>query len=85
MAEESLGAYARDYGIALKRYFLRRGALRDLVEDMVHDVYVRLAARTSREKTGNQMGCKVSGKCLLAQRRYRALIRQQSVKLSSYF
>ena len=55
LAEESLGAYARDYGIALKRYFLRRGASPDLVEDMVHDVYVRLAVRTSRKTAENRV------------------------------
>ncbi len=45
--------YAREYGAVLKRYFLRRGASPDVAEDMVQDVYVRLAGRASRSEIKN--------------------------------
>jgi len=45
-----MAGYARDYGSALKRFFYRRGVARDVCEDLVQDVYVRLAKRVKKTK-----------------------------------
>ena len=50
---EQLAGYARDYGMALKRYFQRRGAPPDAADDHVQDVYARLAARTKTAAIDN--------------------------------
>ena len=48
-----LDQLARRYGKALRRYFLRRGAPAHLCDDLVHDVYLRLAKRKSEGEIEN--------------------------------
>ena len=42
--------FARQYGTALKLFFRRRGAAPDLCDDLVQDVFTRLAARAGGEE-----------------------------------
>lgn len=44
---DQLAAYARQFQPALTRYFARRGCQKATIEDLVQDVFVRLAKRTS--------------------------------------
>ncbi|WP_084399936.1 RNA polymerase sigma factor [Henriciella aquimarina] len=48
-----LDLFARKYGAALRRYFARRGAPAHLCDDLVHDVYLRLAARQGEGEIEN--------------------------------
>lgn len=48
-----LDELARRYGKALRRYFSRRGAPAHLCDDLVHDVYIRLAAREGEGEIEN--------------------------------
>lgn len=41
--QDTLDQYAREYRGALSRYFARRGAPANAIEDLVQDVFVRLA------------------------------------------
>ena len=50
---ERLAGYARDYGMALKRYFSRRGAPAELADDLTQEVFVRLAGRAATTKIEN--------------------------------
>lgn len=45
--QDQLDAYARQFRPALSRYFQRRGCQRATTDDLVQDVFVRLAKRTS--------------------------------------
>lgn len=44
---DQLAGYARQFQPALSRYFARRGCQKATIEDLVQDVFVRLAKRTS--------------------------------------
>lgn len=44
-ADAQLQGFARQYGTALKLFFRRRGAAADVCDDLVQDVFTRLAAR----------------------------------------
>lgn len=48
-----LSDFARLYSMALKRYFLRRGCQSATVDDLVQEVFVRLAGRASGGKIDN--------------------------------
>lgn len=48
-----LETYAREYGSALTRYFDRRGAPPDVSQDLVQEVFVRLAGMTRKSAIGN--------------------------------
>lgn len=50
---KALEDYAREYGSALKNYFLKKGAQRSTAEDLSQAVFLRLLARESRRQIDN--------------------------------
>ncbi len=48
-----LETYAREYGSALKRYFDRRGAASEVSQDLVQEVFVRLAGLSRKSAIRN--------------------------------
>lgn len=50
---DTLDAYAREYSIALSRYFARRGAPASVIEDLAQEVFVRLAKLTKQKVIAN--------------------------------
>ncbi len=53
LSEVQLTDFARLYSVALMRYFLRRGCQKATVDDLVQDVFVRIAGRASGGKIDN--------------------------------
>ena len=54
--EQQLDSYAREFGRALKTYFIKRGAQPATAEDLSQEVFTRLLARQSQDEIENPRG-----------------------------
>ncbi len=54
--DDRLEGFAREFGSVLKRYFERRCAGPEIAQDLVQEVYVRLAARADTGEIENPRG-----------------------------
>lgn len=55
-SQAQLDSYAREYGSALRKYFVKRGAQPATAEDLAQEVFARLIARESDEAIDNPRG-----------------------------